>query len=228
MVKSAGGESLAMKVYEELRFEILNGSIEPGARLKPAEIGREMGVSLSVTREALGMLSAKGLVRIDRNRGFHVTTLSLDALASLTFARVINEGAALRLSLERGDLTWESEVLAAHHRLASLPMFLPDQPEVRNEVWAQAHMAFHHALIQACGNDVLLDICDRLSDAAELYRAWSGRAGVEVGRDVAAEHKGLLDAALDHDADLAVRRFEEHVTRTQQVLLASGLADAES
>lgn len=225
MVKSASGESLAMKVFDELRFGILNGTMEPGERLKPAHIGRQMGVSLSVVRESLGLLAAKGLVRIDRNRGFHVLTLSVEDLANLTFARTVNEGAALRLSIERGSVAWEGEILAAHHRMAAEPMFLPDRPSDRNEEWAHAHMAFHHALICECGNPVLLDICDRLSDAAEVYRAWSGRTGIEHGRDVAAEHQGLLDAALAHDADRAVELFGDHINRTRQMLLASGMVE---
>lgn len=31
----------------------------------------------------------------------------------------------------------------------------------------------HSTLIEACGNQVLLEICQRLSDGAQLYRGWS-------------------------------------------------------
>lgn len=222
MAKRAGGESLAMMVYEQLRLAILNGDCAPGQRLKPAELGAQFEVSLSVVREALGLLAAKDLVRIDRNRGFQVVPLSLPALAHLTEARVINEGAALRLAIERGGVTWESEVLAAHHRLASQSMFVSAGPLRRNEDWARAHLEFHHSLIQACDNPVLLDICDRLSDAAELYRAWSGPGTIELHRDVVGEHQALADAALAHDADQATALFAAHVRRTQQILAEIG------
>jgi len=217
MVKRAGGESLAVDVFEQLRSDILDRRVSPGERLKPVELGERFGVSVSVMREALGLLAGHSLVRIERNRGFHVTTLSAKALIDLTEARKINEGSALRRSVARGNVTWESEVLAAHHRLSSQPMYLPGDPPSRNEEWAAAHIAFHHKLIDACGNAVLLDICDRLSDAAELYRAWSG--GGEPDRDVPAEHRGLMEAALAHDADLAVELFEAHVDRTASILL---------
>ncbi|HVU92296.1 MAG TPA: GntR family transcriptional regulator, partial [Jatrophihabitans sp.] len=174
MVKKAGGESLAVDVYARLRTDIFDRRLAPGERLKPVELGERFGVSISVMREALGLLAAQDLVRIERNRGFHVTTLSASRLNDLTVARKINEGGALRLSVERGTVTWESEVLAAHHRLSSQPMYLPGEPRTRNNEWAAAHIAFHHKLIEACGNSVLIDICDRLSDSAELYRAWSG------------------------------------------------------
>jgi DNA-binding GntR family transcriptional regulator len=222
MAKRAGGESLAMMVYGQLRSAILNGDRAPGERLKPVDLGAEFEVSLSVVREALGLLAAKDLVRIDRNRGFQVTPLSLDALAHLTEARVINEGNALRLAVERGGVTWESEVLAAHHRLASQPMFLAGAPPRRNEEWARAHLEFHHTLIQACDNLVLLDICARLSDAAELYRAWSAPGTRELHRDVAGEHQALADAALAHDPNKAETLFAAHVRRTQHILTEIG------
>jgi len=218
MAKSAGSETLAVNVYEQLRFAIFNGGFAPGERLKPVELGRRFGVSLGVMREALALLAAHNLVRIDRNRGCQVTPLSLEALANLTAARKINEGAALRLSVERGGVTWESEALAAHHRMASVPIVMPEDPTSRNEDWARAHMDFHYKLIENCANPVLLDICARLSDAAELYRAWSGLRSREIHRDIAGEHKALLDAALAHDADRAVTLFEEHVDRTQAII----------
>lgn len=224
MAKRAGGESLAVLVYSQLRSAILNADLAPGDRLKPAELSDQFDVSLSVVREALGLLAAKDLVRIDRNRGFRVTPLSLQALTDLTEARAVNEGSALRLSVQRGGVMWESEVLAAHHRLAGQSMFLPGEPRRRNEEWARAHLEFHHTLIQACGNVVLLDICARLSDAAELYRAWSGPGTLEQHRDVAGEHQGLVDAALAHDADEAAARFEAHVSRTRQILMETSLA----
>jgi DNA-binding GntR family transcriptional regulator len=156
MAKRAGGESLAVLVYNRLRLAILQGDLTPGGRLKPAELSAEYEVSLSVVREALGLLAAQDLVQVDRNRGFRVTPLSLQALTDLTEARVVNEGAALRLSVRRGGVMWESEVLAAYHRMDRQPMLI-GTPGRRNEDWAQAHLEFHHTLIQACGNAVLLD-----------------------------------------------------------------------
>ncbi|WP_410574718.1 GntR family transcriptional regulator [Amycolatopsis sp. cmx-4-61] len=162
-------------------------------------------------------------MQINRNRGFRCTPLSLPALADLTDARIAIEGTALRLSVQRGGVTWESEVLAAHHRLAEQPMFLPSEPTRRNEEWSQAHLEFHHALIRACDNALLLNICARLSGAAEPYRAWSGVGPPQQHRDVAGEHQELVDAALAHDADEAVARFEAHLRRTRRILMDTSL-----
>lgn len=221
MAKRAGGESLAVDVHQQLRSDIFNQLYAPGERLLPVELCGRFGVSLGVMREALGLLAAQNLVQIARNRGFSVTTLSPAALADVTQARKVNDGAALGLSVQRGGVQWESEVLAAHHRLAAEPMYLPGPPVRHNRAWTKAHAAFHHTLIAACGNRVLLDICARLSDTAELYRAWSAPPGVvlEEGRDIAGEHRELMEAGLDHDATYAVVLFEAHVQRTAEILL---------
>jgi len=128
MAKRAGSVTLAVGVYEQLRSAILNGRMKPGERLKPMELCARLEVSLGVMREALGLLAAQNLVVVDRNRGCWVTPLSAETLRNLTGARKIIEGGALRLSVQRGGVAWESELLAAHHRMASLPVTLPGDP----------------------------------------------------------------------------------------------------
>jgi len=203
------GESVAARVYAQLRIDILDRRLTPGERLKSAELAKRLGVGVNVIREALALLAAQNLVRVERNRGFYVTTLSPEARTDLTAARKINEGAALRLAVEQGEADWESEILAAHHRMASQPVHRPDDPATRTSDWTAAHRAFHDTLIEAADNHVLLEICQRLSDAAQLHRAWSGSDG--SGRDVPAEHKALLDAALARQAEQAVALLEAHI-----------------
>ncbi len=203
------GLSRAAGVHAQLRIDILERRLTPGERFKPAELAKRLGVSVNVMREALALLAAHNLVRVERNRGFYVTALSPETRTDLTAARKLNEGAALRLAVERGGADWQSEILAAHHRMASQPMHRPDDPATRTSDWTAAHRAFHHTLIEAADNHVLLEICQRLSDAAQLYRAWSGRD--ETGRDVPAEYKALLDAALARQAQRAVAVFEAHI-----------------
>jgi len=125
------GESVAARVYAQLRIDILDRRLTPGERLKSAELAKRLGVGVNVIREALALLAAQNLVRVERNRGFYVTTLSPEARTDLTAARKINEGAALRLAVEQGEADWESEILAAHHRMASQPVHRPDDPATR-------------------------------------------------------------------------------------------------
>src|SRR5260370_21819323 len=92
-------------------------------------------------------------------------------MTDLNEQRVFLEGQALRLAIERGDLAWESGVLAAHHRLANTPMLDPDTATL-TDAWSEAHRDFHRVLVEACGSAWLLRFREVLSDQAERYRRW--------------------------------------------------------
>jgi len=221
MARTATAETLASHVYEEIRSDILNGRFEPGQRLKPGELRLRFNVSVSVVREALARLAEQRLVRAEHNQGFQVAPLSESDLRDLTAIRVQVEGYALRTSIERGDFEWEAHVVAAHHILTVTPARDSERPKRSSEAWSRAHREFHRALIQGCDMPILLDICDSLFDASELYRRMSAPF-TKGRRDVACEHREIMEATLARDADLAVARLSQHF-ETTTALLMTGL-----
>lgn len=210
-------------VHARLRADILGGVLCPGSRLKFAELCDEYDASVGGVREALTRLVEQGLVTSEPRIGFRVVSLSLDDLDDLTATRVDLEGLALRYSLQHGDVTWEANLVAAHHTLERTPLLAEDDPPRVSDDWERAHVAFHAALIAGCGRPRLRCMIDSLRDAAELYRRWSQPH--DPDRDVAAEHRQLLETALARDADAATSALAAHFERTAQILRAtSGLA----
>jgi DNA-binding GntR family transcriptional regulator len=223
MARRGTAATLAAEVWQSLRREILHGTLAPGVRLKPVEIAQRFGVSTGVVREALTRLAEQRMVVSQHNHGYRVITLSRAMLADLNEFRTTVEELALRLSMERGDLHWESEVIGAHHRLASTERRSPEDPGVTTEAWSSAHRDFHTQLIAACGYPDLLETCTRLYDSAEIYRRWS--APVSAGkRDVDTEHASLMEAVLSRNVARAQRELRQHFARTVEILLASGAA----
>ena len=104
--------------HTQLRADILACRIRPGERLRILELAGRLGVSHTVVREALSRLSADGLVVAEAQRGFTVAPVSPKELADLTDVRVTIECDALRRSIERGDIAWESRIVASAHALA--------------------------------------------------------------------------------------------------------------
>lgn len=129
-------------------------------------------MSLNVVREALNRLTGEQLVRAEPKIGFTVTDLSLEGLSDLVAVRVAIESAALRWAIERGDVAWESQVVAAHYRLANTPETEGQPPVLTNE-WISAHSEFHTQILSACGSPRMGEITRSLSDAAQIYRRWS-------------------------------------------------------
>ncbi|MBV2354027.1 FCD domain-containing protein [Streptomyces sp. J2-1] len=205
------------QTYTALRADILAGRRRPGDRLPFAELCAAYGASMGVLREALSRLTAEGLVESLPQLGFRVRSVSLEDLRELTDARSEIETLVLRRAITDGGLDWESQVLATHHRLERTPQADADDPERLSEEWVTAHAAFHTALLAGCANQRLRTVAHSLRDAAELYRRWSVPLGTG-SRDIAAEHREILRAVLDRDADAAVTALDAHIRRTTRAL----------
>jgi DNA-binding GntR family transcriptional regulator len=190
------------EVYDVLRAELLNGVLNPGDKLRMVELALRFSVSQSVVREGLTRLAEQGLVVATPQRGFRVRELSVEDVVGLTESRVEIESVALRLAIERGDVRWETEIVAAHHLLERTPV-VDDDGNYREE-WGVRHRDFHQALTVGCNNARLYGVVLGLRDSAELYRRWWWAMADTGQRDLAAEHRQLKDLILARDADGAI------------------------
>lgn len=223
MARLRAAPTRAEEVYARLRADILAGRLRPGARLPFAELCSRYGTSVGVVREGLSRLTEQDLVVAEPQLGYRVKSVSSEDLKHLTNARVEIETLVLRSALSRGDLSWESDVVAAYHRLARTPHEDAQDPARMSEDWATAHAAYHATLLAGCPNPRLRAIALGLRDSAELYRRLSMPVGRGTARDIASEHQALLEAALARDPDRSTTVLSEHLQRTAQILLA--LAD---
>jgi DNA-binding GntR family transcriptional regulator len=206
------------QVYDLLRSELLNGFLHPSQKLKMVELTERFGVSQSVIREALTRLTEQDLLVATPQRGFRVRDLSIQDIAELTESRVQVESLALRLAVQRGDLQWETAILAAHHRLERTPVSRDDGTV--SEDWSVRHRDFHQALLAGCRNRRLESVASSLRDSAELYRRWYWVLTGDHQRDLAAEHRQLKDLALARDADRAIEVLTGHIDRAPSLLIA--------
>jgi DNA-binding GntR family transcriptional regulator len=216
------GRTLNTRVYDTLRGHILTGQLLPGQRLKVAVLAADHQVSLNVVREALNRLAGERLVEVEPQFGFAVRGLSAEDLIDLVDMRVTIESLALRRSIARGSVQWQSEVLAAHHRLAHAPLIdpnaAPGAPAGLNPDWLARHDDFNFAMLKACGSRRLFQMVRQLAEAAELYhRALLPATGKQ--RPLESEHAELLRAILDGDADRAVEVLTAHLEATRDVML---------
>lgn len=205
-----------------LRDRIVYGEVKAGSRLQLVPLSEELDVSVGLIREAVTRLASEELVVANPQQGFSVRALSEADLRDLTWVRSHLESLALRESIERGDLAWESNLVAAHHTLSSTPVTNEDGSF--NRAWMRAHRQFHAALTSACGSPTLMRMRSELWDAAEIYRQWAGKLPEGGSRATGAEHRALLDAALARDADRASRLMVDHLELTCRILLSGTTA----
>jgi DNA-binding GntR family transcriptional regulator len=204
-------------VFDAIREEILSGRLPAEAKLKLTAYSDKFNVSLSVVRDAMGRLSEQGLLQANPQRGFSTLPLSVEDLTALTRARVLVETAALRESIAHGDLGWETEVVAAHHRLAATPVF----DEFGSPTgFGEVHRHFHATLLVGSSNTHLEAAANGMRERSQIYQQWSHYFGDDLSRDVAGEHRRLAEQAVARDDDGADQTLREHIERTTEALLA--------
>jgi DNA-binding GntR family transcriptional regulator len=206
-------------VLQRLRSDVLTGQLAPGSKLGFAELSARYDTSSGVLREVLPRLVEQGLATSEAQLGFRVVDVSVDNLSQLTDARVAIETLVISEAVARGDVTWESEVLARHHILERAGRGVAGN-EI-NEDWLEAHEAFHLAILSGCGNTYLYEAAARLRSISEVYRCWSTPENFRTHRDIEAEHRGIMEAVVGREVDLAVNLSERHIRLTTELLIAS-------
>jgi DNA-binding GntR family transcriptional regulator len=206
---SEGHRTLADRAFGALHEAIVAGHLAPGERLPIEELGTALGMSAMPIREALRRLDAAGLVENIPHRGARVTQLSLEDLAEVYEARLALEALAVRRAAQR--FTGQHAV-AASSRLATLNALADENSP---ETWA-AHTAFHFSLYEAAGSAWLIRVIRPLWETSQRYRL-----AVSEARELAnrrGEHATILQACVDHDAELAAVSLHNHLTTTANVV----------
>jgi DNA-binding GntR family transcriptional regulator len=88
--------SVAERVAEELRYQLAEGMLLPGARLTEATIAEDLGVSRNTVREAFAELASERLVVRQPNRGVFVATLEAGDIHDLYTVRRAIEVSSIR------------------------------------------------------------------------------------------------------------------------------------
>jgi DNA-binding GntR family transcriptional regulator len=210
--------NMTQGAYEGLRADLLACRILPGKRLKIQELCTQFSVSLGAIREALSRLTSEGLVVAEPQRGFRAAPISAADLADLTMVRVEIETLCLKRAIEYGDVDWEARLVAAAHRLSRTPERDGNDPARSNEDWAEAHSAFHLALVDGCGSPWLLHLHALLYAQSERYRRLSVPFAAK-GRNVDEEHQAIVAATLARDVENAACLLATHLEATTLILL---------
>jgi DNA-binding FadR family transcriptional regulator len=220
------------KVVREIGLAITSGRFPANGLLpRDAELMRHFDVSRTVLREALKILSGKGLVRSKTRVGTRVRNRSEWSLfdpellmwhASTGFdEHFIKYVGEIRLALEP-----EAAALAAlRHSERDLDVLRGyvermEQAMVSLRDFVDADLAFHLAVAEASGNPFMRAISALIEIAlnAALAKSWPGDEPQGVARS-AADHRAILEAIAARDP--------ERARATMLVVIAEGVSRAE-
>jgi DNA-binding GntR family transcriptional regulator len=203
--------TLREQVIDHLREEILESRLAPGTELGETALARSLGISRGPLREALGQLTAEGLVTIVPRRGAVVTRLTRKEFIDAYQVRESLESLAVRLAVPRLTAAQKAEL----HRLCDEMDRLAATRDVRG--FFERNRAFHHLIVVASGNVKLEAMHTQL--IAQMGRLMSRSAELRGGLDrSAAEHRALLEAIDSGDVARSARLLEEHIEVPQRLL----------
>lgn len=220
-------ESLHKQVANQLQELIVAESLRPGDKLPgERELADRMGISRSVVREAIRVLSDRGLVRVKSGCGTYVQELShKDAAASIelflkfkhsprTFQDVYEvrrmiEVEAAGLAAERASA---EDYRAMEHAIAGMEAHKDDP-----EAYTHHDVAFHAAVAAATHNDLLAVLLSPVSDLlTEMVRASLHAPGAAA--EGLAHHRNVLSALYGRDPKEAREAMLGHIEHAHELV----------
>jgi GntR family galactonate operon transcriptional repressor len=226
------------QLVHEIGRKIVIGEIKSGEVLpKIEELSEIYGVSRTVVREAYKGLTALGLVRSTQRSGTMVLPRSSwqwwndeilqwlledennhDFLLHLTEVRMGLEPMAAALSAQRATDEDRNKITASFQELEN---------SVGNvKAWAKADYDFHQRILESSHNDLIINTVKRLHKALVLSREQTMPIMKDLPEssydsptmEVLERHRGIYDAIMDRDEQLAHQKTLELILRVKRLL----------
>ncbi|PCD03111.1 FadR family transcriptional regulator [Sphingomonas spermidinifaciens] len=230
LVRGELGRNLTFGLLEVLGRAIVTGEYRDKPFPIEADIVKRHGVSRSVTREAVKMLAAKGLLAARPKQGtflrpeeawnlFDTDVLRwlLERRSSLTLLRRFSE---LRIAVEPA-----AAALAARHateeQMAAITAGLDRMrsAEIGDDDALEADIAFHVAVLRASNNPFFAQFRDVVATALRTSIRFTNRL---AGRTASiADHAAVADAILARDGGAAHAAMELLIAKVLDLIVAS-------
>ena len=206
------GRNLTYGLLDEVGRTIVTGRYEGKAFPTEAELARQHGVSRSVTREAVKMLTAKGLLTARPRQGTMVQptsswnlfdpdvlrwllerSFSIDLLRHFSQLRIAIEPAAAALAARAAGPEDLARIAAGYQRMVEAEQGADDPLD--------ADIAFHMAILLASANPFYVQFRDVVATALRTSIRFTNRL---VGRSASLPaHHAVLEAIERRDAAAA-------------------------
>ncbi len=241
-------QRLYRQIAEQLRAGMLSGEFAVGSRL-PAErdLSKQLSVSRSSVREALIALEVEGWVEVRTGSGIYVLDRSnINAIHTIA-AQAINMPAnALFEGKNQEDLKAEwgpLELIRARRVVEGETAAIAAMQAKRKDLDAMGKAlrmmqtdatagilpldgdrAFHTAIVEASGNEVLIDTVQSFWDSRRgpIYERFVGYfETLQAWQAAITEHGVVLEAIQTHDAAAARAAMHAHMDKSHARFSAS-------
>ena len=196
-------------VYAQLRDEIINGNLPPGAALREAELTARFGVSKTPLRDALARLQKDGFVAIPPYRSAVVVGYSGADLQEIYELRELLEGACARQAAS----SIGAEALAELARIVRLSadcladgQVIPGKEAELVELLDQFDLVMYAQSRNSRIDEMVANIRGHIKRIARLTTGIPGRLAKSVH-----EHQAIYEAIVQRDGAAAEALMRRHI-----------------
>jgi DNA-binding GntR family transcriptional regulator len=201
--------SLAEKAYRAIRELIVSLELAPGAVIDERELIDRLEIGRTPVREALRRLAQERLVEVYPRRGMFVTGVDVRELARLSEVRAVLEPEAARLAAKRAT---DGDRVQIDALLDELGAGSADDREL-----IALDERIHRTIYGAAHNELLEVTLEQYYVLALRIWVMSLDRHHEL-EDAVQEHRTLLEAVRDGDAERAATTMTSHVQNFEQAM----------
>jgi GntR family transcriptional regulator, gluconate operon transcriptional repressor len=200
------------RVASELRMQIISGWIESGAILSENKLAADFNVSRSPIREALKILSAENLIRLER-MGAVVIGLTEKDIEEIYDVRLLIESFVFErlIKIDTSNLVTElSKIL----EMMKIAIKYKDADE-----FSLQDVLFHETIIRAINHSYIKMIWDNTKPVMEAFILLSMRARIEEKYEdfdrIIENHELYIEAIKTKNRELMIKSLHQNFDDVQ-------------
>lgn len=206
-------DSLANKVYSEIRRKILTGQLQPGTRLKEDAWAKRSAVSRVAVREALTRLLGEKLVVVGEKGGYFVKTMTAEDVHQVRELREILELGALKLAGKKIN----------KHQIIQLEKICDDFTTMVKQGYfngaCEADIKFHETLIASADNKKLMEAYHASNIPLFHLKLSKTQVYMDDYDQTDQEHRQIVKALKTKNLKLAEQTLVKHLARGEAAVL---------
>ncbi len=220
----------SQKAYRHIRKKLLDGSVPPGSRLSYGTIGKEIGISATPVREAVGQLASEGFVELVPQLGAVVRELTREEAIELYELREAMESYAAARAAERisdrllGDL--QSNLATSEELVERVRKSGKDTASSAvAKKFHELDLSFHMTIIEASRNRRMLKVVGDSHILTRIFQADRHEFKLSILDITQAEHVNIADAIASKNSEAASAAMQRHIHNSLDLTLTEADAD---
>ena len=199
-------------VFNTLRQAILTGELKPGERLMEIHLADKLGVSRTPIREAIRKLELEGLVTMIPRRGAEVAQITEKSMNDVLEVRRTLDALCAELACDR---ITEEDLAALKQACDYFESCVAGKDAKKI---AQADVALHDIILQATGNQRLVQMVNNLAEQMYRYRFEYIKDSSQHERLVE-EHRIIYQSILNKDRETAAEAAKTHIDNQKKTII---------